>query len=98
MVEAIREETTRLVNNGYSLNGHLEVLDTFIVCQQGGFRCVLEYVRGWYPELGRLHVGYQGQETIIEKDILTPTRTFNVIERISPNGHRNGSSPNGKIL
>lgn len=85
--------------NGHNgSNGRLEVLDTFTIYQQGGFRRVVEYIRGWYPELGKLHIGHQGQETIIERTILTPIKTFNVTEKVNTNGHHNGSSSNGKIV
>lgn len=63
-----------------------EVLDTTVISQVGPVRHVIQWVRGWHPELGKLHWGKQGQETVIEKDILTPLKVIQVNSNGS-NGH-----------
>lgn len=64
------------------------VLDTKVVSQVGPIRHVIQCIRGWHPELGRLQWGLQGQETVIEKDVLTPLKVI----RVSSNGS-NGHQP-----
>lgn len=49
-----------------------EILDEKILYQQGTFSRVRRYLAGWHPELGILHIGWQGPETIVERDIITP--------------------------
>lgn len=62
-----------------------EVLDEQVLYQQGVYRRVRQYLRGWHPELGVLHMGWQGQETIVEKDMIRASVKFMVQ---SADGHR----------
>lgn len=58
----------------------IEVLDEQIVYQNGPFRRVKRWLRGVHPSLGVITKGLTGLETLVEKDIIVPTRTFHVIE------------------
>lgn len=68
-----------------------EILGQEILYQQGSFSRVRRYLRGWYPELGVLSQGLQGQETIVEQDVIRPIRVFAVqtaeTKDFSSNGH-----------
>ena len=55
-----------------------KVLSENTICQQGGFRRVRRYLEGWHPKRGRLHFGWQGKETIEEKDVISPIKIFEV--------------------
>jgi len=55
-----------------------KILSEEIIYQQGSFRRVRRYLKGWHPERGRLHSGWQGKETIEEKDVISPIKTFEV--------------------
>lgn len=57
-----------------------EILDEQILAQNGSYRKVKQYLKGWHPDLGKLHMGWQGKETIIERDVISPVRTFTVTE------------------
>lgn len=59
-----------------------EILDEQILAQNGSFKRVKRYLRGWHPDLpnARLHMGWQGRETIVEKDVITPIKTFTITE------------------
>jgi hypothetical protein len=53
-----------------------QVLGEQILYQQGSFKRVKRYLKGFHPELGKLYEGLSGKETIQEKDIITPVITF----------------------
>jgi hypothetical protein len=53
-----------------------EILSEQVIRQQGTFRLVRRYLRGWHPKIGILHFGYTGQETIEEVWAITPLVTF----------------------
>lgn len=55
-----------------------EVLGEIVLFQQGTFSRVRRYLRGWHPEAGTLHSGWQGPETIAEKDVIKPLGVFQV--------------------
>lgn len=56
----------------------LQILDERIIEEQGSFKRVRWFIQGHHPELGRLHFGWSGKETIIEKDVITPIKKFEV--------------------
>lgn len=58
----------------------MEILDRQILFENESYKRVREYVRGWYPDKGILHVGWQGRETIIERDVITPIHTFEMTD------------------
>lgn len=58
----------------------MEVLDEQIVYQNGPFLRVKRWLRGSYPELGIIHCGLTGIETIVEKDVIRPIHTFSIYE------------------
>lgn len=53
-----------------------------IVFQQGSFRRVVRYLKGWHPELGVLHFGFSGPETIQEVHVVSAIRVFSVEDNI----------------
>jgi hypothetical protein len=57
------------------------VLGELEIVRRGCFRSVRRYLAGWHPHLGRLHYGWSGQETIVERDLVSPVRLFVVGER-----------------
>ncbi|MBI2018919.1 hypothetical protein HYS96_04420 [Candidatus Daviesbacteria bacterium] len=63
-----------------------DLLGTTVIFDGGSFKRVVNFYRGWHPELGgRLHQGLQGQETAVEREILRPIRVFRVTENGSNN-------------
>lgn len=57
---------------------YVDVLDRQIVARHGSLERQLLYIRGHHNVLGRLHWGWQGAETIVEKDVIKPIRVFMV--------------------
>ena len=45
-----------------------------VLFEQGNYRRVRRYLAGWHPQLGVLHQGWSGQETIVELDVIAPAR------------------------
>ena len=58
----------------------IEVLDEKILYQNGPFRHVKRWLRGIHPSLGTITYGLTGWETIVEKTVIVPTRTYHVYE------------------
>lgn len=58
----------------------MDILDEQIVHQNGPYKRVKRWIRGMYPELGTIHKGLTGWETVIEKDVIVPNYTFIVVE------------------
>ncbi len=54
----------------------MKVLDTQILWQQGSCISIRRYLSGWHPEMGVLHWGWSGKETIQEKIIIKPLHVF----------------------
>lgn len=52
----------------------MRILGEEVVLQRGTFRRVRQYVAGWHPELGTLHFGWSGRETIVEVDRIMPVQ------------------------
>lgn len=61
-----------------------ELLSEQILSQQGSYQRVKRYFRGWHPELGKLHYGWQGKETIVEKGVIKAARQVSVVSREIP--------------
>jgi len=55
-----------------------KVLHEEIIERSGPLVRLRRYLLGWWPELGTLHWGLQGQETIVEVNIVRPHRRFAV--------------------
>lgn len=55
--------------------GH-KVLDYIVLRKQGSYSRVRIYISGWHKDLGLLHFGWSGKETVIEKDVITPIGVF----------------------
>jgi hypothetical protein len=52
------------------------IVGEVILHQHGCFRRVRQYLAGWHAELGALHFGWSGPETIVERDIILPARVL----------------------
>lgn len=61
----------------------LEVLDIKIIGKSGSFEKQLVYVKGHHPKLGQLIWGYQGDETVILREVIKPIIVVNVTEDLS---------------
>jgi hypothetical protein len=55
-----------------------QILSEEIIYEWGSFKRVRRYLKGWHPERGKLSFGWQGKETIEEKDVIIPIKTFMV--------------------
>lgn len=55
-----------------------KVLSEEIIKDYGSYKRVRRYLKGWYPERGKLCFGWSGKETIEEKDVIMPIKTFMV--------------------
>ena len=58
----------------------LPIVGEVVLHEHGSFRRIRQYIAGWHPDLGVLHFGWSGRETIVERDVISPVRllTFNV--------------------
>ena len=59
----------------------MEIIGREVLYENRSFRRVRDYVSGHHPELGILHNGWSGDETIIERDVITPIVQFDVTEK-----------------
>ena len=50
------------------------ILAEEVLFEQGNYRRVRRYLAGWHPQLGVLHQGWSGRETIVEVDVIAPAR------------------------
>jgi len=60
-----------------------EIVGEQILYSNGPFRRVRRWVKGKYPNLGRIIYGFTGWETEIEMDVIKPVRTFLVAEEVN---------------
>ena len=60
---------------------NVDVLDRQVSKKFGSLEHQVIYIRGHHPHLGRLHWGWSGEETIVEKDVIKPVKIFMVYER-----------------
>lgn len=56
----------------------VEIVGEQLLKRHGSLKRVRRYLKGWRPELGALHQGWQGQETIVEEQIIGPLAIFEV--------------------
>jgi hypothetical protein len=56
-----------------------DVLHEEVLYQHGSYRRVRRYLRGAHPELGQLHRGYTGLETLVEVDVIVPSTVVRVV-------------------
>lgn len=57
-----------------------EILGYHILHQKNSFRRVKRWYKGVNLELGgEIHKGYSGLETVVETDVIIPTRVFRVV-------------------
>lgn len=55
-----------------------------VLCQETlwegeGVKRVRQYLQGHHPKLGKLHQGWSGPETIVERDVIKAVGTFYVL-------------------
>ncbi len=60
--------------------GEIEILDEHVLYQNGSFKRIKRWLRGIHPELGVLHLGLTGWETVQVADVLVPMTIFTVAE------------------
>jgi putative AlgH/UPF0301 family transcriptional regulator len=72
--------SVHFATKGKRFIGDIEVLDEQVLHQQGSFKRVKRWLRGKHPQLGILHLGYTGWETIQEVDVISPMVVFEVID------------------
>ena len=58
-----------------------EILNRETLYEQGVFRRVREWKRGWNKEDGLFCIGWSGKETLIERDIIRPLNIFEVSDK-----------------
>lgn len=58
----------------------LKILGEEVLSDHRGLRRVRRYLKGWYPERGRLHIGRQKKETVEEIDVIRPIGVYEVVE------------------
>ena len=67
---------------GKELGKELKLLSEEILEKYGSFERVRQYWKDWHPEIPNavLIFGLTGKETMVEKDVIRPVRTFVVYE------------------
>jgi len=56
----------------------IELLCEQVIEENGSFKRVKRWWRGWHPELGKLCFGWQGKETIQEIAVIKPIMIIEV--------------------
>jgi hypothetical protein len=56
-----------------------EILDEVILFRNGPFFHIRRYLKGFHPELGYLHFGLTGPETVMEITVIRPKYIFSVL-------------------
>ncbi len=56
----------------------MHILSEQITYERGTFRCIRQYLAGHHPHLGRLHHGWSGPETIVERCFVVPLGVIRV--------------------
>ena len=73
------------------------ILSQEVLLDRGTFKRVRQYISGHHPLLGKLHEGWTGAETVIERDIVRAHKVFGVdgpstLERYRQSIRRNSVS------
>jgi len=71
---------SRVLIKEATVNDKPEIVGTEVIAQSGCFMRVRRYYRGWHPQLGTLHFGWSGKETIEEADVIKAMGIFTVSE------------------
>lgn len=61
------------------------ILDEKVISRHGAVVKVKRYVKGWWPELGQLHWGLSGPETVVEVIKVQTMRMFTVVSGLAQN-------------
>lgn len=64
----------------------IKVLGEEVIYQKGPVKSVKRYIAGVHPELGTIHQGWSGWETIIETTVVKATHTFKVVPAPNDSG------------
>ena len=75
----------------------LDILSEVTIHEGQGVKRVRQYVHGSYPKLGKLHEGWSGHETIIEKDQIKPLSSVRITPTLRRGSERFGKSLAGTI-
>jgi hypothetical protein len=59
----------------------MHILGEELLSQHGALKRVRRYLAGHHPHLGRLTMGWQGPETVIEQEVITPVSVITVHDR-----------------
>ena len=62
---------------------YIEVLDRHILRKSNAFESQRMWIRCHHPHLGKLHYGWSGAETIVEKSVVKASRIVKVAEDIA---------------
>jgi len=69
---------TEIIFLKIEMSSERELLCEQVIKENGNFKIVRRWWRGWYPELGRLGFGLQGKETIQEITVIKASKTIEV--------------------
>lgn len=58
-----------------------DIVCEIIISQQGCYKRVKRWIRGYHPEKGIITFGFTGPETIVETDVITPIYYFMVVDK-----------------
>lgn len=56
-----------------------DLLDEQVIWAKGSLMEVVRHWRGWHPQVGQLHWGWSGKETIEQAVVVRPTHVFTVL-------------------
>ncbi len=59
----------------------IEILDEHVIHRNNSYCRVRQWLRGVHPELGVIVKGWTGLETLVEKDVIRPMKTFMVVDK-----------------
>jgi len=62
----------------------IDILGEVTLSEQGNYRYVRRWIRGWHPSLGQLIWGITGKETVVEVGVLRPTVIYEVKSNVFP--------------
>ena len=56
------------------------ILGEKILWERGPVKLVRRYIQGWHPQLGTLHFGLRGRETVMESTVIRCSQIVNISE------------------
>lgn len=55
---------------------YIDVLHREVTYQSEAFQTETIYIKGYHPHLGKPHQGWQGAETIVQREVIKPNGEF----------------------